>query len=271
MSVKNGMNASLMRKTLFFSVVFFAAVCGISFFVYNTVRTRIARMDVSNEIEQEIYIDSLKLEASVERDIILALQMARSPIIVRYFSNAADSSRQEAAFDELAAYGKTFSSGSSFWINDVDHRFYTDGVYSYTLDPELPENYWYKMTLYETESYNFNINYNPDLDQTNLWVNAPVFTEDKTPVGIVGTGIPLDSFLNSIYESVRESGHGTLFFFNEAGEITGRLTRISSVKRRKFPCTWTVFTKKSFPTWRNSKTAMSIFSAVETMNTDSAT
>ena len=38
--------------------------------------------------------------------------------------------------------------------------------YSYTLDPTDPNEYWYNMTMYETDVYNFNINYNPQLKQT---------------------------------------------------------------------------------------------------------
>ena len=73
------------------------------------------------------------------------------------------------------------------------------------------------MTLYETDTYNFNINYNPDLNETNLWVNAPVFSDDKKPIGLLGTSIRLDDFLKSV--TVIDDTV-SLFMFNKFSEIT---------------------------------------------------
>lgn len=212
---------SLMKKTLLFSSAFFLSICFISIFTYNAAKTKIGRKNLSQRIQTELSIDQLMLESSVNKDITLALQMAHSPVIANYFQNVDNKSLKKPAFDEMAAYGKSFSSGINFWINDSDHEFYFGDKYSYTLDPKKPESYWYNMTLYETPSYNFNINYNPDLNETCLWVNAPVFSPEKKPVGVVGTGIILDSFLDSVYKTVSDGGNGQLFFFNSLGEITG--------------------------------------------------
>lgn len=201
---------SLMKKTFLFSSVFFILICFISIFTYGIAKRKIGRKNLSQGIRTELTTDQLMLESSVNKDITLALQMARSPVISNYFRNATDKKLQKPAFDEMAAYGKAFSSGINFWINDTDHFFYFGDKYSYTLDPNKPESYWYNMTLYKTESYNFNINYNPDVNETCLWVNAPVFSADKKPVGVVGTGIILDSFLDSVYKTVSGGGNGQL-------------------------------------------------------------
>lgn len=55
------------------------------------------------------------------------------------------------------------------------------------------------MTLLETEVYNFNINYNPTLKQTNLWGNAVVSDDAGKPIGILGTGIPLTDMIQEMY------------------------------------------------------------------------
>jgi len=75
------------------------------------------------------------------------------------------------------------------------------------------------MTLNETEKYNFNINYNDNLNVTNLWINAPVFDSRHRPIGVLGTGINLTVFIDSIYQ--HHTGKETLYLFNAAGEITG--------------------------------------------------
>lgn len=212
---------SLMKKTLAFSCIFFLSLCFISFLTYNIAKNRIGRQNVSQQIQREITVARLKLESSVNQDLALALQMARSPVIVDFFRDARNPVLERAAFAEMAAYGRAFSSGINFWVNDTDLKFYYQDKYSYTVDPDSPDEYWYNMTLYETETYNFNINYNPNLNSTSLWVNAPVFDGDGRPVGVVGTGIILDAFLEQTYQSISGSGEGALFFFNGSGEITG--------------------------------------------------
>ena len=145
--------------------------------------------------------------------------MAGSPLIKRYFSNPGDPELENLAFEEIGAYSSALSEKFVFWINDIDKILHATEHDPYVIVPENPENYWYNMTLYETDIYNFNINYNPDLNITNLWINAPVFNNEGIPIGIVGTGINLTNFLYTIYANY--TGSAELYFFNAVGEITG--------------------------------------------------
>jgi len=177
------------------------------------------RNNIGYELKQEMEIERIKLEASVNGEIAIALKMADSPIIQAYFANPTDPVLEQIAFTEIAGYRRAFAGNTVFWINDIDHRFYSDDAFAFTVDVNDPNNYWYLMTLNETEKYNFNINYNPDLGVTNLWINAPVFDSQGKPIGILGTGIDLTSFVDSIYQNYH--GRAALYFFNAEGEITG--------------------------------------------------
>jgi len=168
-----------------------------------------------------IEIERLKLEASINSEIAIVMRMADSPLIRRYFLNPEDGKLQKITFEEIAGYRRAFKGDSVFWCSDIDKIFYFSEDNYYTVDVENPDNYWYKMTLYETEKYNFNINYNAEIQQTLLWINAPVFDNNKKPVGMVGTGINLSDFINTIY--YHHSEHEELYFFNAAGEITGAI------------------------------------------------
>ncbi|MDR1871556.1 MAG: response regulator [Deltaproteobacteria bacterium] len=163
----------------------------------------------------------LKLATEVNSELALVSKMADSPLILRYFLDPANPELKQIADEEFAVYRRIFKNKSVFWINDIDKLFYSNEQSPYHVDPSLPENYWYEMTLYETELYNFNINYNPDLHETNLWVNAPVFLWSadgtKTPVGMLGTGINLTTFLESI---LTIDSNISLYMFNRFGEIT---------------------------------------------------
>jgi methyl-accepting chemotaxis protein len=180
------------------------------------------RRIVNASIERELTLaaESLKTRLAnvVNGDMAVVVKMAGSPLVKRYFMKPEDTDLAALAFEEFSSYRRAFASKSIFWVNDTDRKFYSDEEFSYVVDPDDPASYWYKMTLYETENYNFNINYNPDLKRSNLWVNAPVRDDKGNPVGIVGTGIDLTEFVNSMYERLNEDV--TLYLFNRLNEIT---------------------------------------------------
>jgi len=207
------------RRFFIFSAVLFLLIFSFGSFAFIILMGRIQYNNAGQKLTQTIEIEKLKLEASINSEIAIVLRMADSPLIRRYLLNPADGEVQKIAFEEIAGYRRAFKGESVFWCSDIDKEFYFNGDNHYTVDAENPDNYWYKMTLYETEKYNFNINYNAELQRTMLWINAPVFDNNQKPAGIVGTGINLSDFINAIYNNYSEDEE--LYFFNAAGEITG--------------------------------------------------
>jgi methyl-accepting chemotaxis protein len=210
---------SLKRMFIIFASILFALIVIGGSTVFLISMRDIVRTNTGYELAQSVEIERIKLEASVNAEIAIAMKMADSPIIQNYFANPGDSELERLAFVEIAGYQRAFASKYVFWVNDTDHRFFENGKYAFTVDVADSGNYWYLMTLKETEKYNFNINYNPDLDVTNLWINAPVFDSQHKPIGVLGTGINLTVFIDSIYQ--HHTGKDTLYLFNAAGEITG--------------------------------------------------
>ncbi|MCL1957776.1 MAG: cache domain-containing protein, partial [Fibromonadales bacterium] len=187
--------------------------------VFIFLMNKIQYNNIGDELIQTIKIERLKLEASLNSEIAIVLKMANSPLLQRYFSNPADTELEKMAFEEMAGYRKAFASNSIFWVNDKDRIFYSDDNAPYFVDAKDPNNYWYLMTLNETEKYNFNINYNPDLKVTKLWINAPVFDSKRKAIGMLGTGVNLSNFIDTVYQ--KYSGTAELYFFKFDGEITG--------------------------------------------------
>ncbi|MCL2042543.1 MAG: methyl-accepting chemotaxis protein [Treponema sp.] len=202
-----------------FSVVLFLifSISGsIAFFLS---MSRITYANAGFELANSLEIERIKLEASVNSEIAIALKMASSPLIIQHFLNPGDNALQRLAFDEIEGYRQAFESKITFWASDIDKEFYFDEQNHYTIDAEDPDNYWYNMTLHETESFNFNINYNPEIQRTMLWINATVFDSRRTPIGLVGTGIDLTNFTDNIYRNYTAGGE--LYLFNSYNEITG--------------------------------------------------
>jgi len=212
---------SIRRKLLGFSIAFFLVILVIGSAAFILSMQDITRLNKKQELQQTIELKKLKLESSVQSEIAIAIKMAGSPLIQRYFVNPGDPELEKIAFEEIAGYRRAFAGNTVFWVNDIDKKFYSDDAYSFTVDPKDPGNYWYNMTMHETKVFNFNINYNPDLKKIMLWINAPVFDSknNNKPIGILGTGINLTTFTESIYQSYY--GNAALYLFNNLGEITG--------------------------------------------------
>ncbi|GHU27564.1 hypothetical protein AGMMS50256_07690 [Betaproteobacteria bacterium] len=220
--VTHATNASIKRNFKIFSglIFLFIVLFGAVAFIFSM--RQIGYLSMEDKLSLLAETTRLRLVTEVNSELALALEMADTPVIRRYFLDPENQSLKEAAFEEFAVYRRNFKNNSVFWVNDIDKKFYINDGDFYIIDPSLPENYWYNLTLYDTEKYNFNINYNPDLKQTNLWVNVPVFTQrpdgTRKPVGMVGTGVNLTSFINSVYKTDDDSI--TLYLFNAFNEIT---------------------------------------------------
>ena len=210
----------VMQKFIVFSIALFLVISLVGSVCFILSMQQIIRDNKGNELYQTLEIETIRLETLVNKEIVIALQLADSPLIKRYFADPVGSADlKNVVFDEIKAFRHSFASGSVFWINDTDRLFYFDDNEPFRIDIISRENYWYPMTLYETEVYNFNINYNPDLNITKLWVNVPVFDKTRKSLGMLGTGINITSFIDFIYANY--DGRADIYFFNSAGEITG--------------------------------------------------
>jgi len=203
---------------IFSSVLFIIIVAGGTLAFIFSMR-QIVRTNATSELSQMLEIKRIKLETYVKSEITIVRKMGDSPLIRDYFIHPTDENLRKQAFKEIASYRGAFENKSVFWVNDVDKIFHIDDTAPYVVNPKSPNNYWYWMTLHKTESYNLNINYNPDIDKIRLWVNAPVFDDTKRPIGMVGTGLDLSEFVHALFSDVDKRME--FYFFNNAGEITG--------------------------------------------------
>jgi len=167
---------------------------------------------------QTIEIERLKLEASINSEIAIALRMADSPLIQWYFLYPDDKNMEQIALGEIDGYRRAFTGKNVFWISDTDKKYYFNDEYVYTLDPSDESSWWYDSIMNSLSPYSLNVNFDVGLKRTMVWVNAPVLNNDQKPVGIVGTGINVSDFINAIHYNNSET-EDELFFFNAAGDI----------------------------------------------------
>jgi len=213
------------KKFLAFSCILFLVISIVTFTTYVLAARQINRSYVEQQLTVAGESINLQLEREISSELSLITKLGYSPIIREYFMSPDDPVLRMYALAELDLFQQHSSEGLVFWISDNDKLFYATGTEPFLFDPDNPENYWYNMTLYETEDYNFNINYNNDLEVINLWINVPVFAflddDSQKPVGMLGTGLNLTKITQNVDSVYRErSRYITAFLFNQFGEIT---------------------------------------------------
>jgi methyl-accepting chemotaxis protein len=209
---------SIKNKMLVFSVLFFLtiAVLGTAAFFFSM--KQIVRSNAVQKLSQFVEIKVFQLEKSVLKEIALAVKMADSPLIKEHFLNPENQTLKELAFREFAGYRRAFTGNNIFWISDTDKRYHFGDEYVYTLDASNPDSAWYPVTLKQKESYSFNVSYDIGIQKTMLWINAPVF-ESGQAIGIVGTGIDISGFIDSLFADFDPVM--PFYLFNKSSEITG--------------------------------------------------
>lgn len=210
---------TIRSKIKLYSITVMAVVLVLSAIMTGIYSRSANRTRIVAELERIANQKNLEFQANLNSQIILALQMAKSPVVVDYFLDPKDDDLFEQAKKEIAAYQESFLGRTSFWINAKDLKFYSDLKYSYTLDPSNPDDYWWNMTMKETEVYNFNINYNKELGKTMLWLNVVVRDTKDNAIGIVGTGIPITEFVNDMYKNLPAGIN--MYLYNNSLEVTG--------------------------------------------------
>ncbi len=210
---------SIRLKFFIFSVALFLLIVAAGSAAFLLAMRNIIVDNIDGETAGMLNIERNKMESSVKGEIAIALKMASSPLIIKHFLNPADTALKKIAFEEIQAYRRAFGAKTVFWISDADKKFYSDDAFVYVVDPKDKSNYWYPMTMNETDKYNFNINYNDQMKKIMLWINAVVKDGSGKSVGIVGTGIDLSAFADAIYKDY--AGKADLYFFNAFDEITG--------------------------------------------------
>ena len=210
---------NLLSKRVLISAAFIILSAIILGVVYTSISTQTNRTNLIQKLHEEVNQKAIMMEGYLKPEIALAQKLGSSPTVIDFFKDPTDKSARRRAIKEFQSFSDSFSSHMIFWANDIDKEFWNGMAYSYKIDPDNPNDYWYKMTLYETEVYNFNINYNPELDKTCLWLNGVVRDEKGNPIGMAGTGIELDNFIDKCYETLDENLN--MYFFNSSKEVTG--------------------------------------------------
>lgn len=168
--------------------------------------------------EIQVRYDSARLLQSLEREIGLARQMARSSTLISW-AKAPDRPIFKAnAIRQMESFRSNFRDNSYFVaLRENGHYYYNnaanefaDNQFQYVLDPEKPDDAWFFHLIEEGRDFHLNVNPDTELGVTKLWIDVLMRDEGDRIVGMVGTGLNLDTFLQDIVD-IGQDGITTLF------------------------------------------------------------
>ncbi len=170
-------------------------------------------------LEEIGQVKYLEFNNGLKPEMALAIQMSKSPTIVSYMENPYDENLEALAMEEVKSYQDSFASHITFMINDIDLKYYSNNEELYVLDKSDPSSVWYTSTMQSSKVFDYNVDYSIGLKKTYLWVNGIVRNSSGKALGLIGTGIPLSDYVDSMYVNLDKNVE--MYLFNAKKEITG--------------------------------------------------
>ncbi|MCM0613680.1 GGDEF domain-containing protein [Marinobacter sediminum] len=168
--------------------------------------------------EIQVRYDSARLLQSLEREIGLAKQMAQSSALINWAQAPEDQALKSDAIRQMESFRSNFRDNSYFVaLRKNGHYYYNNAAnefagdqFRYVLDPDKPDDAWFFQLIEEGRDFHLNVNPDVELGVTKLWIDVLMRGPDNQIVGMVGTGLNLDDFLQDIVD-IGQDGITTLF------------------------------------------------------------
>ena len=183
----------------------------------NTLSTKFARQYALKE--------KSRITAPIKREIALVQKMVETPILRKWAQNEDNKQLKKNALRELESYRDNFQAQNYFFIIDKSLNYYFNNKKNeyknnqlrYTLDKNNEKDQWYFASMKKVDDYLFNMNYDRELQKTKLWIDAIMYNSENEKIGMAGTGISMDSFIQDFLKS--NSSFITPLLFDKKGYI----------------------------------------------------
>ncbi len=214
---------SLKIRFLVLTTLIFCATAGMSLIFINQINKSVIHALGSRFAENQLLYDKARVLLPLSREVALARKLADSSLIKAWAQNEDDPHLKERGLRELEEYRRFFKDGSYFFVIDKSLNYYFNDSHNsyfgnqlrYTIKRGDPESEWYFSVL-QNRAHQLNVDFDKKLGVTKVWINIPIYN-GKTPLGVIGTGIDLTLFIQTIlsgrYEGI------TNIFLGKGGAI----------------------------------------------------
>ncbi len=209
---------SLRLRVLVFTLAIFVAIAVPSSYVFvKFVDSTVLKLGALFAEKQVLYDRYRGLEA-LTRETGLAEALTRAPAMRDWALEESDPAKRQRGMRELEHYRQSFADGSAFVVLDASGNYYfgdrargfSEGdAPRYSVKTSNPRDGWYFATRSAGAGCHLNVDSDDILGLTKVWINC-VMTEDGRPIGIIGTGIDLTTFLAEVV-NVNQPGVKSMF------------------------------------------------------------
>ncbi|WP_027390480.1 SpoIIE family protein phosphatase [Chrysiogenes arsenatis] len=171
-----------------------------------------------------------RLSGAIGRELALTQKLADSAFLRRWSADEHDPTVKSHALEELNSFARLFEWGSWFVAFSGSNSYYFNNAqgerdareFVETLNPDHPKDIWFFTSLKLPQTYSFNVDINPTLGITNLWINT-VIADGEQRIGLTGTGLDLSEFIHGLVNSQEDDI--TSFIINRDGAIVAHKDR----------------------------------------------
>lgn len=190
----------------------------IALYLFNRSATTIIEQWGQRIAEIQVLYDSARLSQPLDREIALSQQFANSSLMERWATNQNDPGLAREAKQEIERYRQSFRDNNVFvalkesgayYFNNAANE-YASNLHRYNLDAEVAKDAWFYQLIAAERDFHLNVNPDPELGVTMLWIDAQIRTDSGEIVGLAGTGLELAPFLRDIVD-LNQPGITSLF------------------------------------------------------------
>lgn len=216
---------SLRGKFVLMIVLVFLGTAVLTVLSFGWVGSNVARSLGVRFAEKQLQYEQARIRAPILREIALAQKLANSPTLKTWAQAEKNPALRSAALAELESYRLAFQDKSFFFVvADSQHYYYNDSKNQfvdkelrYALDSRKPEDSWYFAVRNSQLPFELNVDVNPELNVTNVWINTLMRASDGRLLGVAGTGLDLSRFVEQFI--ARDQSGVTNILINDAGFI----------------------------------------------------
>jgi sigma-B regulation protein RsbU (phosphoserine phosphatase) len=182
-------------------VMLLAALIGSS--VLQTVQENLSHAFARNATQ----FNKQRLLTPITRELVLSQRLADSELLRQWLKNPDDVKARSQFFREAEGYRKSFSDGSYFVADIARNSYYFNNNKTEfsdqpreILNPDRTADSWFFNSIKNTETYNINVDFNSQINQTKVWINV-LHRENGKKSAIAGTGLDLTAFIEKFVSS----------------------------------------------------------------------
>lgn len=169
-------------------------------------------------VENHLTSLASNITQELNRAVNTSLQLASDPSVILWVEDGEiDTFLGELINKKLAQLVNKYNYITSFIVSEPSGNYWAKGTLLKQLSSTNPEDQWFYENLKMNGNFQLNIDYNPDLGDSFVFVNALV-SNDTGPIGIAGVGLKLNDVINSLQQSKLSAG-STVYLFNQSGDI----------------------------------------------------